>query len=396
MTDFEVRALGPDDVDAAMIVRADAFANPLDDTHRMVVRERFERGGSFGVDVAGRLAGLLTVHPLAQYFGGRSVSMGGVASVAVSVEHRGRGIAPALLGATVATMREAGQVISTLHPATTGFYRRLGWELAGAFPTCTLPIHALGALPPGEPERLRPVGPDDLPVLRETYARAAPPRAGWIDRPDWFWNHAYRTGRVGYSVLACDAVDGDSIDGFALYEQTKRPTSGYELVVSELVAVDASTAVTLWRAMGSFASQAETVTTIGATGALLPFLLPDQHLRQTAQNDWMTRLVDAPAAIAARGYEPAVTASVHLDVRDPIAPWNHGRFVLDVADGFAKLEPGGTGEVQLGIHALSAVYTGHVSSLELAAMGAVHGPVEACRALDATFAGPRPTTLDYF
>ena len=396
MAEYEVRTLGPDDVEAALVVRADAFANPPDDVQRRVVRQRLERGGSSGISVDGRLAGMLTVHPLAQFFGGRSVPMGGVASVAVPVEFRGRGIAPVLLGAAIESMRDAGQVISTLHPATAGFYRRLGWELAGTFPTCTLPIRSLASLPPGEPERLRPAGPADLALLRETYARAAPERAGWIDRPEWFWDHAFRTGREGYTVLACEAPDGASVDGFALYTQTPRPVVGYDIEVSELVAVDATTAVTLWRAIGSFAAQAETVTTVGAVGALLPFLLPDQDVRETFRGDWMTRLVDAPAAIAARGYEPAVTASVHLDVRDPIAPWNEGRFVLQVGDGAATLAAGGTGEVQLGVHALSAIYTGYASALDLASIGALHGPVEACRALDAVFAGPTPSTLDYF
>ena len=103
-----------------------------------------------------------------------------------------------------------------------------------------------------------------------------------------------------------------------------------------------------------------------------------------------------PRAIAARGYEPAVDAAVHLDLRDPLAPWNEGPFVLRVEAGEARLEPGGTGELQLGIHALSALYSGHASALDLALVGAVHGPVAPCRALDAIFAGPNPALLDYF
>ena len=253
-------------------------------------------------------------------------------------------------------------------------------------------MRSLTANPNDSVRRARPTSR----CCADAYARAAPQHSGWIDRPEWFWDHAYRTGRAGFSILACDAADGEGVDGFALYEQTHRATIGYDIEVPELVAVDATTAITLWRAIGSFAAQAETVTTAGATGALLPFLLPDQHLRQREQADWMIRLVDAPAAIAARGYEPAVTASVHLDLRDPIASWNQGRFVLQVADGVGRLEPGGTGEVELGVHALAAIYTGHASAIDLMGIGTVHGPVEAGRALDAIFAGPRPTTLDFF
>ena len=97
MAEYEVRPLGADDVDAALMVRGNAFGNPLDDAQREVVRSRFERGGSFGIDLDGRLAGMLTVYPLGQFFGGASVPMGGIGSVAVSVEFRGRGVAPALL-----------------------------------------------------------------------------------------------------------------------------------------------------------------------------------------------------------------------------------------------------------------------------------------------------------
>ena len=48
----------------------------------------------------------------------------------------------------------------------------------------------------------------------------------------------------------------------------------------------------------------------------------------------------------------------------------------------------------VGVQALSAAYTGHASALDLAAVGAVHGPVEPCRALDAIFAGPKPSMLE--
>lgn len=396
MTDFTVRDLGADDVAAAVLVRSNAFAGPIDDVQHRVIGERFARGGSIGVDVDGRLAGLLTIHPLAQFFGGRSVAMGGIGSVAVQVEFRGRGVAPALLVDSIERMRAAGQVISMLHPATTGFYRRLGWEIAGPYPVCELPITALAALPPGEPDRLRSVGTDAHPALRDTYARVAPTHPGWVDRPEWMWDHAYRDGREGYSILAVDAADGSGIDGFVLYEQIVRGVVGYDVEVHEIVAVDAVSEITLWRAIGSFGAQAEKVVTNGASGAMLPFLLSEQQMRPTFANDWMLRLVDAPGAIAARGYDPSITASVHLDVRDPVAPWNHGPFVLEVSGGEGRLEPGGTGEVELGVHTLAALYSGHASAVDLAAIAALHGRPAACHTLDAVFAGPRPTTLDYF
>ena len=48
---------------------------------------------------------------------------------------------------------------------------------------------------------------------------------------------------------------------------------------------------------------------------------------------WMLRVVDVPAAIAARGFPPAVSVSVPLELSDQARPGNAGRWQLTVADG---------------------------------------------------------------
>ena len=56
---------------------------------------------------------------------------------------------------------------------------------------------------------------------------------------------------------------------------------------------------------------------------------------------WMLRVVDGPAAIAARGFPPAVSVSVPLEVHDQARPANSGRWQLTVADGKGALVPDG-------------------------------------------------------
>ena len=76
----------------------------------------------------GQLAACLTVLPFGQWFGGRRVPTGGVASVAVAPELRGRGVARALLSQALVAMRERGEVLSGLYPTTARLYRSMGWS----------------------------------------------------------------------------------------------------------------------------------------------------------------------------------------------------------------------------------------------------------------------------
>jgi predicted acetyltransferase len=337
------------------------------------------------------------VMPWGQFFGGRSVPMGAVASVAVRPDQRGRGIAPRLLARAVDQMHERGLVISTLHPATTRFYRGLGWEIGGEFGVRRVPCASLAGLPPGEPECMRPARSDDDDSVRECYGRVAPAISGAVDRADTRWRaleiELDRPHRYRY-VYEVD----DRIDGYVVYDQHETDRQwGFGITVHELVAADARAAVTLWRHLGSHAAQVDTVTVLAMPLDDITLRLPEQAVELVGVNRWMTRIVDAAGAIAARGYPAGVRAEVHLQLADRLAPSNDGRFVLRVEGGEGKLSPGGTGDVHLSVNALASLYTGWASAPVLAAAGLVHHAGERdLVSLDAAFAGPRPYLFDNF
>jgi predicted acetyltransferase len=343
------------------------------------------------------LVGTTEVMPWGQFFGGRSVPMGAMASVAVRPDHRGRGIAPRLLARAVERMHEHGLVISTLHPATTRFYRGLGWEIGGEFGVRRMPCAPLAGLPPGEPECMRPGRSDDVDAVRDCYGRVARAISGAVDRSDARW-HALevaldRPHRYRY-VYDVD----DRIDGYVVYDQHETDRQwGFGITVHELVAADTRAAVTLWRHLGSHAAQVDTLTVLAMPLDDLTLLLPEQAVELVGVNRWMTRIVDAAGAIAARGYPAGVRAEVHLQLADRLAPWNDGRFMLRIEGGEGKLSPGGTGDVHLSVNALASLYTGWASGPVLAAAGLIHHASERdLAALDAAFAGPRPYLFDNF
>src|SRR5256885_1026195 len=91
-------------------------------------------------ELDGRPAGFLRSRDYRQFFGGRAVPMGGLASVAVDPYARGRGVATALLDRAIVGLREAGQWISALYPSAPPLYRARGWgPVGGSQPTIRAP-----------------------------------------------------------------------------------------------------------------------------------------------------------------------------------------------------------------------------------------------------------------
>ena len=113
-------------------------------------------------------------------------------------------------------------------------------------------------------------------------------------------------------------LDGDDgLDGYVAFTQKPSPTWGYEISVGEFVARDPLAEMTLWRFLGGHSMQVEHITVeCGPVDSLL-LVLPEQDVEQVGNNRWMHRLVDAPAAIAARGFPPDVAMEAHLQPDRP-------------------------------------------------------------------------------
>jgi predicted acetyltransferase len=129
------------------------------------------------------------------------------------------------------------------------------------------------------------------------------------------------------------------------------------------------------------------------------WLTAERDATITKRSMWMLRVVDAPGAIAARGFAPAVSVSVPFEVHDQARPANSGRWRLTVADGKGALESDGTtgtaAPLRLGARGLAALYAGTpVGTLRLSGLASVGTPDDDA-ALDAAFAAT-PYMLDDF
>jgi predicted acetyltransferase len=384
---YEVRRVPREDVPQVAELMREAFGSTTDDAwhHSM------ERSHSFGAYDGDRLVSHARVKPYRQWFGGRAVPMGGVASVAVTATHQARGLARRTTAALLPFLREQGLVVSALYPATTSLYRSLGWEHAGDYTWVEVPAASLRALgPPGE-VTLRPATEGDLPAVFAAYERHCRETNGMLAREGPFFDLRPETVLGGTAVVA----ERDGIEGYAL---ATRASTGHGVAVraNDVVATTAEAERALWFALGAGASWAPRVEA-KVFADTLALHLAEPEYTVTDHRRWMLRVIDAPGAVAARGWPGGVEASVDLDLRDDLVPENAGRWRLSVAAGAATLERGGDGTVALDAGAFAALYASYGDPRALRRAGRLRCDDD--RALDllaAVTAGPRPRLLDYF
>ena len=347
----------------------------------------------------GRVIGALRVWELGQYFGGRKVPMGGMAGGAVEAAHRGRGVASQLLRHSLTAMRERGEVICTLYPMNHALYRRHGWEIAGTFPRHLLDLRALRDLSkPSGDYTFRRSTEDDLATLRQLHESVVCEEPGNV----WY-GHDFAARRLlnyrGHQDVYVAERDGGIVGSITLGRHDAPEGRGsFALEVRNLVAVDLDAELALLHLAGSYHPVAEVAYVVWPQSYALPLMLGERVMAPHAGGwCWMTRLVDAPGAVAARGYPDDVDVEVHLDVVDDLVPENSGPAVLRVKNGQGELYAGGRGDVRLSVGGFAALYTGWASPVRLRRLGLLEGAGEAeLRALDRAFISRTPWAREFF
>lgn len=373
--------LDESDVDTVLDLEARAFG-PVSAQHtarrRQNAVERIADRRFLGVRDDDRLIAIAGIIDMAQWWHGRRVPMAGISSVAVAPEDRGRGAGPLLMRAVLERSVARGWPLSVLYPATSHLYRKVGYENAGAQHWYTFPAHALRALAPRAGEQPVPLwraGPADATRVLEVR------RAEWSADLTRAW---LADGEV-YVYLADD--------GLLAYRWDR----GNSVVrVDYLIAASQPTLRTLWGVVASNASIADRVDACLSPDDPALWLTRDAVARPMTWDPWLLRVVDPPAAVAARGFPAGAHAEVTLDVRDETLSANTGTWRLTVADGHGSLERARPvpDAPRLGPRGLAALFAGTpLATLRLAELadgGTAHDEL-----LDTAFAC-RVFTLDSF
>lgn len=371
MTDVEIRPLGPDDdLDAQRDLSERAFGVMTAaerENWKRTAAAHVARGGFLGAFAGGRPAGVAMYHDMRQWWHGRAVPMAGVGGVKMAPEYRGRGIGRRLMTELLGQIAERGYPVSALYPATMSIYRSLGWEVAGCRDKVTIPARELRSLIEPDPAvtgvagdlraavngvGVRRAGPDDaaevitvLGRIHESGRHCGPLTRDVTAVRDWLSRDTV------YAYLAGD--------GFLAYQWAG--DDDREIFAERVAAASPLTLRALWSVLASHSSTARTVRAKLAPSDPLWWLAREVDVQVAHRWMWMLRIVDAPAAIAARGFPPSVSLSVPLAIADALRPSNSGRWRLEVAGGTGVLTPdgGGTGApLTLGARGLAALYGG--------------------------------------
>jgi len=378
------------ELDRHVDILAWSFAIPRED-----LVEFFARIGREHVRVlreSGRVVAGLTLLPLGQWFGGRSVRMTGVNLVGAAPEARGHGAATRLMQAAVREMRDAGVPISTLYPAKQTLYRRCGWEVTGA--RWELSVEARHLDVATRELAVRSFVPADLPAVQALHRDVVREHTGPVDRPDFLWRRVVDPPKRGVQGFLVEGAGG--IEGYVFLSVARGEGMRQELSATELLAATPAAARRLLRFLGDHDSLADRIVWWGNPADPLLGAISEHVWKGRIHFPWMVRILDPKAALEGRGYAPGLAMELSFALEDPLLEENTGRFVLEVADGRGSVRPGGDGRIRADVRGLAAIYGGWTTPRGARAMGLLDGPDDDLARAAGAFAGPIPWMSDMF
>jgi predicted acetyltransferase len=368
------------------------FGEDLDKPERG--EERFEAIMPLDRTVAAfdgaRMVGTLGAFPFEVTVpGGRSVAAAGTTMVTVQNTHRRRGIMRAMMQDHLDDTARRGEPLAALWASEQPIYGRFGFGNATGRDVIEGAKGAVLVDSPGEGvvHRLDPDEVED--VLPDVFDRVRHSTAGMLSRSADWWKHNvvydpddWRDGDTAKRYVVYET--GGGIEGYVIYRQ-KSDWSDFvpegRVKVHEIVTATDRAHAALWAYLGSVDLFPIVTYWNLRTDDPLWWKLANPRLVQRKRADALyVRIIDVPAALAARRYE--TDGSIRIGVDDPFRPTNGGVFELTATDGEGKaVVVGDEADVTLSIETLGSLYLGGGNARSMAAAGLVDGAPDAVASL---------------
>ena len=332
------------------------------------------------------------------WFGGAEVPTWGLAGVAVTAEHRGRGLLTGLVEATFAEARSRGAALSTLFLTSAGIYRRFGFELVGGYGNLEVPTATLGTLAPADGIRLRRATAADGPAIHDVYTAWASAQNGPLTRTGPSFPDGPGVVVDSHSGVTLALDPDDTVVGFVSWQRGSGYDARAQIRVNDLVGLTPDATRALLRVLGSFASVTGTVRIRTSRPDAVDLALPGMPPEVAGAQHYMLRVLDLPSALEPRHFAPMLNGHVDLRVEgDGFGDLDGGwRITLEVGTARCERVSDAAGPV-LTVRGLSLLYAGvgSLANLRLAGL-ASGGDPDRDADLDAVFAGPAFHIRDYF
>jgi predicted acetyltransferase len=349
---FEVRAVsGEDQLRAShALFRSCLHEAPASDEDWPYVHASFDRAGAIGAyDESGVIGTLTANDSVIALPGGKVVPMAAVSRVGVRADRTRRGVMSAV---TRAFLEGTSAPIATLRATEGTIYRRFGYGVATRAITAELDVakarlHQRAPVAGDvrlvqDPDEVRRQAPE---LLR----RFGTVRPGGMTMSDGFWRLTMR--REGHLCLAVHE------DGVAFYKATSLRDGhyGYAMEVGAMFAATPTATATLLKFLLGVDLIRRVTMEARPLDEDLHLLLDDPRACRYSdlEDETWLRLVDVPAALAARSYGPA--EPVVIEVVDDLLPANSGRYLVG-PDGAERTDR--DAQLRLGVADLGAAYLG--------------------------------------
>jgi len=371
VSDLEVRPITDNDIRSYLRCVSTAFHNGADVTDEHVAFARSfmddlsRRLGAFiGDEVCGTTGSFgadLTVP------GGNEVPTSCVTQVTVLPTHRRRGVLTEMMEYQLLDARDRGEIVAMLIAAEWPIYGRFGYGMAVEAAATIVDTRAAVFLDPTIRGTTEVV---DLATLRELapqpFDRQRLTCPGAISREDVMWD--LRLGVLPWPgqdppksrVRVVHRDESGTIDGYAVYDASDKWVHNQPQVtldVQELIATNPAAYTDLWRYLCAIDWVTDVRANVRPVDEDLRHLFVNGRVaRQADRSDHMwCRLLDVPAALAARRYE--VPVALVLEVSDDM--FGGGRFRLEGDAASATCTPtDAPADVALGVDVLGAAYLG--------------------------------------
>ena len=380
---LDIRPITPDEYRDFMVAEGIAFGGRPTDADLEQRRATFELNRSLAAFEDGHVVATAGAYSFDLTLpGGATVAVPGVSWVSVLPTHRRRGILTAMMSHQLGGYAEAGYPLAMLTASESAIYGRFGYGLASSTASFELSrAYNRLAAPPDHPGRVRILDQDAaIEALSSVYERLRPRQPGMLSRSraywEWLLSNSYGTseGFGGRLYITYEAPSGE-LEGAAHYRIKPEWANGVPsgtLLIRELYAATPEAQAALW----SYCLNVDLVTTVRAMSRPvdepLRWMLADpRRLHITALNDdlWL-RILDVPAALAARRY--AAADRLVLEITDAFRPESSGRYALVASpESAACRRTDDAPDLSLTVADLGAAYLGGVTWSALAAAGRV-------------------------
>ncbi|MGC7099602.1 GNAT family N-acetyltransferase [Amycolatopsis lurida] len=372
MSDFTPRVLGADELRAANQLFRAALHLPAsgDEEWERTGSRCYQPGRTHGVFGAGDERPIGTARSMDAELtvpGGRRVPFAAVTGVGVRQDRTRRGVLSELMRAQFEDFAARGVPLAGLYATEGRIYGRFGYGVTTVARSYTVDSKRVvrQEVPRGGEIELLDVeaAVERLPAL---YASLPPHGPGHLTRGDAWWAGCEAGFRRTDKPIVTVVHHGENgPDGFASYYADRAFDSESALHLEMLHAANDVALGGLWRYLAGVDLVDKIDAQYRPADEPLPLLFEDPRSAKVsgAPDELWLRLVDVPAALAARAYGPG---SLVLEVTDTVLPANAGRYLIDGGEVTRTDRPA---QLRLGVTELAMLYLGTWKATALAAAG---------------------------